>query len=93
LRPGGKVHGRRILVVAEQGLGDAIMAASHIPILAQQGARVALACNPTLRPFFAHIPGIEALLSPPPDMRWFEELLRVLLLIICRSRSPRLLLG
>ena len=23
-------------------------------------------------------------------LRWFEELLRVLLLIICRSRSPRL---
>jgi transposase, IS5 family len=26
-------------------------------------------------------------------LRWFEELLRVLSLIICRSRSPRLLLG
>ena len=26
-------------------------------------------------------------------LRWFEELLRVLLLIICRSRSRRLLLG
>ena len=26
-------------------------------------------------------------------LRWFEELLRVLLLIICRSRSPRLLPG
>jgi hypothetical protein len=26
-------------------------------------------------------------------LRWFEELLRVLLLIICRSRSPRLLLA
>src|SRR5207344_2529520 len=26
-------------------------------------------------------------------LRWYEELLRVLLLIICRSRSPRLLLG
>ena len=26
-------------------------------------------------------------------LRWFEELLRVLLLIICRSRASRLLLG
>ena len=26
-------------------------------------------------------------------LRWFKELLRILLLIICRSRSPRLLLG
>jgi ADP-heptose:LPS heptosyltransferase len=35
--------------------------------LAQHGARVTLACNSTLRPFFARIPGIETLLSPPPD--------------------------
>jgi IS5 family transposase len=26
-------------------------------------------------------------------LRWVEEVWRVLLLIICRSRSPRLLLG
>ena len=26
-------------------------------------------------------------------LRWFEQFLRVLLLIICPSRSPRLLLG
>jgi ADP-heptose:LPS heptosyltransferase len=67
LRPGDRVDGRRILVLAEQGLGDAIMAARYLPMLAQQGARIVLACNPTLRPFFARMPGIETLLSPPPD--------------------------
>jgi Tfp pilus assembly protein PilF len=67
LRPGDRVEGRRIVVLAEQGLGDAIMAARYIPILAQHGARVVLACNPTLQPFFARVPGIETLLSPPPD--------------------------
>jgi ADP-heptose:LPS heptosyltransferase/Tfp pilus assembly protein PilF len=67
LRPGDRVEGQRIVVLAEQGLGDAIMAARYISILAQHGARVTLACNSTLRPFFARIPGIETLLSPPPD--------------------------
>jgi glycosyltransferase involved in cell wall biosynthesis len=67
LRPGDPVQGRRIVVLAEQGLGDCIMFARYIPMLAQRGARVAVACNPTLRPFFARIPGIEALLSPPSD--------------------------
>jgi hypothetical protein len=54
-------------VLAEQGLGDAIMAARFVPLLAQQGARVALACSPTLRPFFVRVAGIETLLSPPAD--------------------------
>jgi ADP-heptose:LPS heptosyltransferase/Tfp pilus assembly protein PilF len=67
LRPGDRVEGRRILVLAEQGMGDAIMAARFVPLLAQQGARVALACSPALRPFFARVAGIETLLSPPAD--------------------------
>jgi len=58
LRPGDRVEGRRILVLAEQGMGDAIMAACFVPLLAQQGARVALACSPALRPFFARVAGI-----------------------------------
>jgi ADP-heptose:LPS heptosyltransferase len=67
LRPGDRVAGRRVLVLAEQGLGDAIMAARFVPLLARQGARVALACSPPLRPFFARVAGIETLLSPPAD--------------------------
>lgn len=67
LRPGDPVAGRRVLVLAEQGLGDAIMAARFVPMLAQQGARVALACSPPLRSFFARVAGIETLLSPPAD--------------------------
>src|SRR5262249_4496562 len=67
LRPGEPVEGRRILLLAEQGLGDSIMCARYIPLLARRGARVIVASNPTLGPFFARIPGIETLLSPPPD--------------------------
>ena len=67
LRPGDPVEGKRIVVLAEQGMGDCIMFARLIPVLAERGARIALACNPTLRPFFVRVPGIETLLSPPPD--------------------------
>jgi ADP-heptose:LPS heptosyltransferase len=67
LGPGEAVAGRRILLLAEQGLGDSIMCARYIPLLARRGARIIVASNPTLGPFFARIPGIETLLSPPPD--------------------------
>ena len=67
LHRGDSVEGRRILLLAEQGLGDAIMCARYIPMLAESGARIALASNPTLRPFFARMSGIETVLSPPPD--------------------------
>lgn len=71
LKPGDDVQeggkGRRIVLLAEQGLGDAIMFARYVPMLARRGARIALACNPTLRDFFARIPGIEHVLSPPAD--------------------------
>lgn len=67
LRPGEPVDQRRILLLAEQGLGDGIMCARYIPLLAKRGAQIVVASNPTLRPFFARMDGSETLLSPPPD--------------------------
>jgi ADP-heptose:LPS heptosyltransferase len=67
LRPGQSVEGKRVLVLAEQGLGDGIMFARYIASLIERGARVAVACNPTMRPFFARVAGIETLLAPPAD--------------------------
>jgi hypothetical protein len=67
LRPGDAVEGRRILVITEQGLRDCIMFARHLPLLARRGARITLACSPPLQPIFERVPGIDALLSPPPD--------------------------
>ena len=67
LRPGQAVAGKGILLLAEQGLGDGIMFARYIARLIERGARVAVACNPTLRPFFERVAGVETVLAPPAD--------------------------
>jgi hypothetical protein len=67
LQPGDPVEGRQILVVTEQGLGDCIMFARYLPLLAERGARIAVACSPPLRPVVERIAGVATLLSPPPE--------------------------
>ncbi len=67
LKPGDPVDGRRVVVFTEQGLGDNIMFARFIPLLAAAGARVILACPPDLHPLLARIEGVQQVLSPPPE--------------------------
>ncbi len=49
---GQPIEGRRIIVWAEQGVGDEIMFASCLPDLVALGAKVVLACTPKLRTLF-----------------------------------------
>jgi tetratricopeptide (TPR) repeat protein len=52
LGPGETVEGRRILLLAEQGLGDSIMCARYIPLLANRGARIIVASKPDVGSVF-----------------------------------------
>lgn len=49
---GGAPAGRTILVVSEQGLGDAILFVRFVPELARRGARVRVLCRPPLERLF-----------------------------------------
>jgi hypothetical protein len=46
---GGELNGRRILLVGEQGFGDAIMCARYIPMVAERGGKIILAVHGELR--------------------------------------------
>jgi len=50
---GEPLAGRRLLVRAEQGLGDQIMFASHLAGLQSMGAEITVECEPRLVPVFA----------------------------------------
>lgn len=57
---GEAAEGRTILVLAEQGLGDAIQFARYLPRIAARGARVAVACAPALVPLLRRLSGVAA---------------------------------
>ncbi|MBS0562685.1 MAG: glycosyltransferase, partial [Proteobacteria bacterium] len=55
---GGDCAGRRVLVMAEQGLGDTIQLARFLPRIAARGGIVTLACDPCLIPLVRQLPGV-----------------------------------
>lgn len=55
---GGDAVGKTILVYAEQGLGDVLHFVRYLPLLVAKGARVLLACEPTLHPLLRGMEGV-----------------------------------
>lgn len=75
---GSPLNGRTILVYCEQGLGDTIMFARYIPVLAKLGGRVTLEVQQPLVSLLESLPGIEIVVektSHPPKTDLYCRLL------------------
>ena len=73
---GGALDGSTILVIAEQGFGDAIQFSRYLPLLARRGARVILQCASPLVPLLSTMPGVQAVprqASPDYDC-WVDQM-------------------
>ncbi|HEX3316060.1 MAG TPA: tetratricopeptide repeat-containing glycosyltransferase family protein [Gemmataceae bacterium] len=55
---GSDIAGRRLLIYAEQGLGDVIMLSRYATQLAERGVTVYFGCQPPLETLLATVPGV-----------------------------------
>jgi len=63
--------GRSLHIYTEQGLGDAIMFARYLPLLAEQGARVVFGVDRSLKDLFASLDKVEVV-SPGDQTQTFD---------------------
>jgi len=69
---GGPLHGRTLLLHAEQGFGDTLQFARYAGVAARMGARVVLECQPALVRLMRSAAGVDAVVAfgeplPPFD--------------------------
>ncbi len=56
---GAPLNGKAILVLHEQGFGDAIQFLRYLPLVKERGGTVIFECEPTLEKLLAGIPGVD----------------------------------
>jgi lipoprotein NlpI len=61
---GGELAGRRLLIYAEQGLGDAIQFSRYADPLAARGATIILQCQRPLASLMRTVPGVQTVIAP-----------------------------
>jgi len=61
---GGDPKGKRLLVHAEQGLGDTLQFCRYLSLLSALGAEVIVECADSLRPLIENMPGIGRIIAP-----------------------------
>ena len=69
---GQPLAGKRIVIMAEQGLGDAIMFARYARVLADRGATVMIACDRRLVPLLDQAPGVTKAFAKTRAMPGFD---------------------
>jgi tetratricopeptide (TPR) repeat protein len=70
---GEPLRGERILLYAEQGLGDTLHFARYVPLVAARGGEVVLEVQPPLHGLLAKIEGAKRVISrgdPLPEFTW-----------------------
>lgn len=75
---GSDPAGKTVVLMTEQGHGDAIQFIRYAPMLAAQGARLWLTCRPDVAGLFARIPTIERVFTEfmeAPEFDWCAPLL------------------
>lgn len=60
---GEPLDGKRLLILPEQGFGDAILMARFLPQLKAMGAHVSMVVKPPLQRLFARLEGLDVMLS------------------------------
>lgn len=70
---GETLGGKRILLYAEQGLGDTLQFVRFVPFVAALGGHVILQCQPALKQLLSSMPGVAAVVAtgeplPPFDV-------------------------
>ncbi|MBD2325405.1 tetratricopeptide repeat protein [Alkalinema sp. FACHB-956] len=67
---GGAIAGKKILVWAEQDLGQTLICSRYLPQLVKQGAQVIVECDRAIVPLLANLPGLTQVIAkgdPVPD--------------------------
>jgi tetratricopeptide (TPR) repeat protein len=82
---GQDIAGKRVLLMAEQGVGDAIQYLRLAPLLARRAARVIVEVPPVLREMVGGIPGVSAVIVPDDPAPGCD--------LLCPMMSLSLLLG
>jgi hypothetical protein len=69
---GRPLRGKRILIQAEQGLGDAIQFIRYVPLVAARQGQVIVECLPALRRVFEPMRGVSALVTTNDPLPEFD---------------------
>ena len=75
---GGPLDGRRIVLHAEQGIGDSIQFMRYAPMVTARGGRVTVLCQRPIQPLFSRLPQVEAAVAlgdPLPEFDCYAPLM------------------
>jgi Flp pilus assembly protein TadD len=75
---GSPAAGQRILLHAEQGLGDTLQFIRYAPLVKSLGATVLVECQPRLAPLVRHMPDIDEVIGAGDPLPYFDAHLSLL---------------